>query len=78
MDLLVDRLHEIGVGPIANFADVFEFQQVAGGRAIEDDVVEILDRKQVAVVLNNNRIGVGLITRRWRTTNQPTHGNTVL
>ena len=55
------RLHCEGVGAVSNFADILQFEQIAGGRAVEDQVVEVIDGDQVAVVFHHNWIGVGLI-----------------
>ena len=72
------RLLGVAVGAVGGLAHILETKQVAGGRAADDQVVEILDGHQIAVVLHQNGIGELLISAGWRTSHQATDGHAVL
>ena len=59
--VLVDALHGEAVGAVAHLSHVLELQQVARGGTVDDQVVEVLQGGEVAVVLHHDRVGVGLI-----------------
>ena len=78
MTLHADGLLTEGIGAVGSFAHILEPKQVALGRFADNQLIEIRNRNQVAVVLHQDRIGKLLITTRRRATHQAANRHRVL
>ena len=74
----VDSGAGVVVEAVAHFTHILQQQQVAGFAAADDQIVERLDREQVAVVLHQQGVGVGLIACSGWAAHQATDGGAVL
>ena len=62
----IGALRGEAVEAVGRLTDVLQAEQVALGSAPHDQLVELLNRGEIAVVLDQNRIGEQLVaTRRW-------------
>ena len=76
--ILTDGLLAEGIEAVGGFAHILEPQQVALGGLANDQAIEILNRDQITVVLNNDWIGKPLITTSRRAAHQTTNRHSVL
>ena len=67
-----------GVKAIGGLTDIGQPQQVALGRLAHNQFVQLFNRNQIAIVLNQDRVGEHLVASGGRATHQAPNGNRVL
>ena len=78
---MVIRIHRGGgvvIEAIRHFTHILQQQHVARRATANNQLIESINRHQIAVVFNQQRVGVHLITRSWRSTHQTTNRSAVL